>query len=202
MPATSITDYFRRLNAPLHNSRWSWGSVREADQALFLRVWGDESIGEGDLRYYRLTAYSTFESKPKDLGWLERQRHLALLQDPDRSAPTYMVICTAKDTAAEPRSIADFDSQTLFLGGDLIQHEGDWWLQARNRVEAYDARQIGSHTDTSESEDPSPSARQIGSQAESSKGEGSRLLEAARAGKALADLFHTPAEEPKSDTPR
>jgi hypothetical protein len=179
MPATSITDYFRRLNAPLHNSRWSWGSMREEDQALFLRVWGDESITQGGSRYYRLTAYSVFESKPKDLGWLERQRHLAMLQDPGRTAPTYMVICTAKDTTAEPRSIADYDPNTLFLGRKLIQHEDDWWLEAESRVEAYDAREItSSPTMTNQSE------------------------EALKGAEALANLFHSPSPAHGEDTAR
>jgi hypothetical protein len=191
MAATSITDYFRRLNAPLLNSRWSWGSVREEDQALFLRVWGDQSITQGASRYYRLTAYSAFESKPKDRGWLERQRHLAMLQDTNRKAPTYMVICTAKDTASEPRAIADFDPNTLFEGGELIQHAGDWWLEARTRVEAYDARQI-------QSDDPPDSPKVSEQESDSLR----QAVQSAKTAKAIADIFHAPASEPRNDAPR
>lgn len=36
------TELFAYLRAPLSNPRWSWGSVRAADGAVFLLVWQDE----------------------------------------------------------------------------------------------------------------------------------------------------------------
>jgi hypothetical protein len=143
MASGSITGYFKYLQAPLKNSRWSWGAVREADQALFLRVWGDEFVARGKARFYRITAYDVFRHKPSDHGWIERQKHLNLLQGSARNAPTYMVICTARDAKAEPRTIADYDKTSVFLAGDIIQEHGDWWLEARNRMQAADVRHPG-----------------------------------------------------------
>lgn len=142
MASGTITDYFKYLQAPLKNPRWSWGAVREGDQALFLRIWGDEFVVRGKTRFYRITAYEVFKYKPSDHGWIERQEHLKLLQAPVQNAPTYMVICTAKDTKAEPRTIADYDKTTVFLGGDLIQEHGDWWLEAKSRLQAAEVRNI------------------------------------------------------------
>jgi hypothetical protein len=136
----SITDYFKHLQAPLKNSRWSWGAVRDTDQALFLRVWGDEYEARDRTRFYRMTAYDLFEGKPSNLGWLERQEHLKLLQDKGRTAPSYMVICTAVDTRSEPRTIESFDKQSVFRGGELINVHGDWWLEASQRLNVYDVR--------------------------------------------------------------
>lgn len=140
MATQNITDYFTYLQAPLVNQRWSWGAIRSSDGALFLRVWGDEHIRQDKVRYYRLTAYDVFKDKPDDRGWNERLRHLDLLRTPHRTAPTYLVICTAKDTKAEPRAIADYDKSSLFVGGEVIQANGDWWIAALGRIEAYDAR--------------------------------------------------------------
>lgn len=140
MAARNITDYFTYLQAPLVNWRWSWGALRPSDGALFLRVWGDEHIWRDKVRYYRITAHDVFKNKPDDRGWNERLRHLDLLREPHRTAPTYLVICTAKDTKADPRVIADYDKSSLFVGGSVIQENGDWWIAASGRIEAYDAR--------------------------------------------------------------
>ena len=37
----SISGLFTLLGAPLANNRWSWGSQRASDGAVFLRVWQD-----------------------------------------------------------------------------------------------------------------------------------------------------------------
>jgi len=71
-----ISEHFRKLGAPLANIRWSWGSVRARDDAVFLRVWDDQKIKLGERRFVRLTAYAHFLNKPDDPGWNERLQHV------------------------------------------------------------------------------------------------------------------------------
>lgn len=87
------------LRAPLHNPRWSWGAVRDLDQAVFLRVWEDEKIRHDDKWYMRLTAHAHFATDPNNKGWQERLRHLALVQN---GGVAYMVMCEAVDMALRP----------------------------------------------------------------------------------------------------
>lgn len=127
-----IESFFRiHLRAPLCNARWSWGAIRAADGAIFLRVWQDEIIKHSGSRYMRLTAHSHFADKANNLGWQERLKHVSLVRE--RLAPAYMVMCEATDAAAEVREIRSFDNHDVFVGGKLIDYDGDCWLEMESR---------------------------------------------------------------------
>lgn len=119
------------LRAPLANARWSWGSVRTADKVIFLRVWQDEKIKLNDKYFMRLTAYKHFVSDPKNLGWKERLRHVELM---DNGATAYMVMCEAIDPLTSPREVKDFNKTEVFHGGEIVEFDGDRWLEIKNRV--------------------------------------------------------------------
>jgi hypothetical protein len=126
-----VEQFYRvRLRAPLVNPRWSWGAVRESDQSVFLRVWQDEKIKLNGRWYMRLTANAHFAAHPGTLGWQERRRHLELVKN---GRPAYMVMREAVDPTADPRTIRDFNQDEVFVGGELVEHNGDRWLELRSR---------------------------------------------------------------------
>ena len=130
----AASDLYNFLNAPMKNQQWSWGALRESDGALFLNVWADQSVKRDRSWYYRLTDYVAYLNKSSDNGWCERLRHIELLSDQTRMAPSYMILCKVKDPLASPRSVDQFDNQTLFIGGALVFENGDWWLEASKRI--------------------------------------------------------------------
>src|SRR5262245_791081 len=102
----SLSDLFKLLGAPLANVRWSWGSVRESDSAVFLRVWQDETRLIDRKRYARVISTEAFKGREDNLGYVERIEHVNRIRN---GAPSYMIMCVAKDTKARPRSIATFN---------------------------------------------------------------------------------------------
>lgn len=127
-----IEAFFRtRLHAPLRNARWSWGAVREEDGAVFLRVWQDEKLKRAGSWYMRLTAHDFFADKAHNLGWQERLEHVKLTQS---GAPSYMVMCEAVDPTAAVREIKGFDNHDVFVGGEMVEHQGDLWLEMISRM--------------------------------------------------------------------
>ena len=129
----SITAYFEQLGVPLTNSRWSWGSVRSSDGAVFLRVWQDqtEKGEDGILRRVQITDHAFYDGVNDNLGYNERLIHVAAIKD---GSPCYMVMCCAKDSTADPRQIQSVNTQELFVGGDLVEIDGDTWISSVGRV--------------------------------------------------------------------
>jgi hypothetical protein len=121
----SITTLFKRLGAPLANSRWSWGGVKE-DGSVVLRVWQDEAKRTSEGTWMRITAHREFANNPNDLGYAERCRHVELIR---AGAPCYLVICVACDTKATPRSIKSFDATGLRVGGAISEMGDETWIQ-------------------------------------------------------------------------
>ena len=136
----SITALFKKLGAPLYNSRWSWGAVRPVDGAVFLRVWRDEDKQINGRYFVRLThnAYGML-NYPHVYGYLERIGHVALVRG---GAVSYMVMCVARDENAIPREIQSFDSTVVFSGGELIEYDGESWLERKNRVPVRNAQAV------------------------------------------------------------
>jgi len=124
----TLTLFFLLLGAPLANQRWSWGGVRE-DGSVVLRVWRDE-IKEG--RVCVLRPLSPGEAK-SDNGYNERRRHLELIKAGARS---HLVMCTAKDVNVRPRTIDGFDTDSVYVGGELTEIDGEYWLELGGRVAA------------------------------------------------------------------
>jgi hypothetical protein len=133
---------FDKLGVPLKNNRWSWGGIR-GDGAVFLRVWQDEVRKEGNTEFVRVTAKKIFQNRSrKHPGYQERLEHLSLVKN---GAISYMVICAAKDVHAIPRSIKNFNSDELYIGGKLKNDaDGDSWLEIVGRVSVQDI-QLPSH---------------------------------------------------------
>jgi hypothetical protein len=136
----SISDLFRRLGAPLANHMWSWGAVRASDGAVFLRVWQDRER-KIDGRWYTMVLSNVAEpTDPGNLGRLERIRQLELICN---GARCYFVMCEAKDPKAAPRSIRSFNERDVFVGGAVVEMDGDWWIERAARISARELMPTG-----------------------------------------------------------
>lgn len=122
------TDLFRRLGATLKNTRWSWGAVR-TDGTVILRVWEDQTRTHAGFRYVRVARQERQNSKHP--GHQERLEHVALVR---RGARCYMIMCVARDVNALPRQIESFNETEVFVGNNVIELDGDWWIQLSGQV--------------------------------------------------------------------
>ena len=127
----SITRIFEKLGAPLANSRWSWGSIRPTDGAVFIRVWKDQQEKIENAYYMRVTHHEKFVGKENNLGYQERNEHVELIRE---GAPCFMLMCQAKEVTAVPRAIKCFNEKEIFKGGEVIEKEGDTWVKLGERL--------------------------------------------------------------------
>lgn len=122
--------YFRRLNAPLRNQLWSWGSV-DAEGQVFLRVWQDEHRSEGGKRFIRLINHREYRDENETHGYRERLTHIEALKN---GRTGYLVMCLAVDAKARPRAIKSFDQRDVLRIGGLREFDGDEWAEIAERV--------------------------------------------------------------------
>lgn len=121
----SITTLFKRIGAPLTNSRWSWGGVKP-DGSVVLRVWQDEAKRTPEGIWIRVTAHQEFADKPNDLGYVERCHQVELIR---AGAPCHLVMCVARDVRATPRAIGSFDTTGLRVGLEIRDMDGEVWIR-------------------------------------------------------------------------
>ncbi len=129
----TLTEFFTYLGAPLVNQRWSWGGVRPSDGAVFLRVWQDEGRKLDGSSYTQVTFTKFFADNNSSLGYAERLQHIESIRS---GQPSYMIMCVARDTGASPREVAMFNRDDIFVGGRLVEIDGDYWLERINRLPA------------------------------------------------------------------
>ena len=130
----NLSDYFKRLGAPLVNTRWSWGAVRE-DGSVVLRVWQHDCKKINGIRYVHITEEASDDPHKNQgsAGYSERNDHVQLLKN---GAEAYLVMCHAEDPDAKPRKIKGFNSREVFVAGNLLETDGDTWLEIRGRIPA------------------------------------------------------------------
>ena len=83
------------------------------------------------------TEFSIGETSFRGRGYAERLGHVELIRS---GAPSYMVMCQARDVHANPREVASFDRNDVFVGGRLVDIEGDYWLERSARRPASSIR--------------------------------------------------------------
>jgi hypothetical protein len=126
----SLTGFFELLGAPLRNSRWSWGSVRERDGLVFLRVWEDLVRSVDGSRMVHVFGDA---GESQSVGLRERQRQLDLVRG---GATCYLVFCIAADPNVEPRTIVGFNARNLARGGRLVERGDGTWIEVGDSVPA------------------------------------------------------------------
>ena len=130
----SLTQHFKKLGAPLKNSRRSWGAVRASDNAVFLRVWQDQKIRIDGKSYMMLTHHNAYVGNEGSPGYKERLDHVRLAM---AGARVYMTMCIVRDPAETPRKIKSFIEENVFLGGKIVEHEGDSWIEQAGRIDRF-----------------------------------------------------------------
>ena len=133
MPERSISQHFEYLDTPLTNNRWSWGAAAggeppsggEPPKYVILRIWQDRC----EKRDWKLWARITHHDKYKDfesLGWKERLTHVEWIKS---GVQAFCIMCRVEDPQVSPRVIASFNEKSIFVGGELIEFDGDYWLE-------------------------------------------------------------------------
>ena len=98
---------------------------------MFLRVWQDKKQVVNGKPYIMITHHDKHAHDEHNYGYDERNMHVQMIKD---GAPCYMVMCLAKDVNAIPRDIKSFNKEDLFLGAEMIELDGDYWLGYTARV--------------------------------------------------------------------
>ncbi len=118
--------FFTMLGAPLHNTRWSWGAVRPEDGVVFLLVWQDRIRPHDGGQFVQVTRHAMHGSSPRKPGPREREEHVELVRG---GARCYLVIGEAADPTARPRRLARFNADEVFVAGQVVQLDGDRWVE-------------------------------------------------------------------------
>ncbi|MFA0086367.1 hypothetical protein [Vibrio sp. 10N.261.51.F12] len=147
----TMTELFNFLNAPLHNSRWSWGAVNPFNKDIVLRVWADErrEIGGNKHCYFisgklRWTDEEGNEQvwdsndEPDRLGQKERDLQVGGF---DGSQRIILVVCHAEDVNASPRAIKEFNQKTILVAKEVVEYEGGLYAKATERLPVMTYRQ-------------------------------------------------------------
>ena len=125
----SLTDLFKKLEAPLANQRWSWGSTRP-DGSVVLRVWQD-SKEKIDEKWHMMIAHDVkYTDNEENLGYQERLGHIEQIKN---GAKCFMVMCLAKDSGASPRAIKSFNQKDIFVGGKITEYRGNIYIELADR---------------------------------------------------------------------
>ena len=123
----NISNYFNKLKAPLKNNRYSWGGVK-GDGTVVLRCWNEERIKLNgvDVVLVDKDDYGDYRSH----GINERRQHIELIEN---GADCLLVMCTVKDADAQVWEIATFTNKSVFVAGELIEHEDNRYLSIVDR---------------------------------------------------------------------
>ena len=127
----SQANLFRKLGAPLANSRWSWGSVRTSDNTVFLRVWQDRARTVNEKHLVQLSHNHEYHDSVEDLGYLERLKHIELVKT---GARCFLVVCRAADPKVLPRKVLSFNDKEIFPTGKLVEIDNEVWIEMGIRV--------------------------------------------------------------------
>jgi len=114
----SLTEFFKvKLNAPMLNNRWSWGSIKLDGSAVILSIWQDE-IKRDDPKDPLSPSWVDLlwdeahwnEVNGSTLARDERIKHIDLIKS---GTPGFGLIKVARDINAMPREMKEFNSDYL-----------------------------------------------------------------------------------------
>lgn len=126
----SMTEMFKRLGAPLANSRWSWGGVDEQGRVI-MRVWEHQRSGAvGGFQLFKLLDENDARrcSSP---GLNERKRHIDMVRN---GALFGLLVVKAKDPDASVKKIVDMSDVMWVTPRDsdpLFRIHGHTYVVAR-----------------------------------------------------------------------
>jgi hypothetical protein len=112
---------------------WSWGSIRPSDGVVFLRVWQDHTRNIDGKYWVQISHCAKYRDKPDDLGHQERLKHIEKIRE---RAKSFLIMCSAVDVKVLPRKIKKFNEKEVFPCGELIELDGEVWIEQLPRVPA------------------------------------------------------------------
>jgi len=71
----------------------------------------------------------------KDLGAAERFDHIKLIES---GYQCYLVMCQAVDTKASTRQVQSFNQKEVFLGGEMITLNNNYYIEIKDRIKVKD----------------------------------------------------------------
>jgi hypothetical protein len=93
-------------------------------------VWQDEQRKIDKSWFSQITFHAFYKKNPANLGYAERLTHVDRIRS---GAPSFLIMCQAKDVNADPREVATFNHGEVFVGGRLVEIAGDSWLEWTGR---------------------------------------------------------------------
>ena len=126
----SLTDFYRKLGAPLTNNRWSWGSTMQ-DGTVLLRVWQDRVEKIDGKRYVVVANHNIEAYTPNNLGYKERLDHL---RTASAGSNCLLIMCLAKDPEVNPRSIKSYNKNYVFVGGTTIEKDERTYMEIVDKI--------------------------------------------------------------------
>ena len=111
----AISDFYKRLKAPLANIQWSWGAQAE-DGTVILRGWLHE-VRKIDGKYQYLVLDDSWNDT-SPLGYAERIKHLKLIEE---GAKIRIVSMIVKDATQQIPHIKQYKSDALMIGTKIIR---------------------------------------------------------------------------------
>ena len=116
-----ITEFFKRLGAPLYNTLWSWGAQAE-DGTVILRCWAHE-VRKVDGKYQYIVLD---ESYTKKNGYTERVNHLELIRN---GAQFRIVSVTDVDSKKPTGKIKQYKSDALMIGTKVFNEGSKTYVE-------------------------------------------------------------------------
>lgn len=77
-----------------------------------------------------LAHHEKYINNKESLGYQERLAHIEAVKS---GANCYMVMCLVKDPTAVPRTIKSFNKRDIFVGGRIIDHSGNTFIELVDR---------------------------------------------------------------------
>ncbi len=108
MSKIAISKFFeQRLEAPLHNTVWSWGS--ENDKGIYLRAWNRTKVGDKfDIASTGMEIDSEGRMRP---GGVERAKHVKAIA---QGKPGYIVTIDGYVDESGKSHIVDYNDKAVF----------------------------------------------------------------------------------------
>ena len=128
-----ISEFFdKKLDAPLHSIRQSWGAVTRDCKGVALAVWQDE-WKKIDGRNAVRVLWRPRRPEMNPFSWNERENQIDMIR---AGANCIMVMCRKKDNRTDSNDgrIASFNREDVFIGGDVLEHDGDLYLEIVDRI--------------------------------------------------------------------
>lgn len=86
---------------------------------MFLRVWQDEK------RFENGRQLTILNKRIHERLW-----HMSAVR---AGVPCYLVMCIARDVTENPRQVQSFIDDSVFLGAERIDQDGDLWVEVVSR---------------------------------------------------------------------